>query len=238
MKAHPARKNALRAGAASPAGLCKAECQVVAPDRTYAPTGPDLRRDAPDVGSFPVKKRCFDTLVLGGQLSSSVIDAVAARLNEQELTYVRPRMLLLPTNFGQTIKDRYAVRYVGLILLANDMHWVLYIADYDHRDASFNTTLYDSLGSHTERDRDAERIFAGLFHGRTYAPAEPPRVVASPQQTNSFDCGVFALANAFYFAENPQAAFSSEPPAPYAPARVAEFRQTIARWLLEASSES
>jgi len=106
-------------------------------------------------------------------------------------------------------------------------HWMLYWAAFDHPKKTFQLTCYDSLKSketkshNTVRDEEARVFFSKVItpadapstrRHRTfdtisgfepYTMVGPVRTGECPQQENGDDCGVFALACAFFLFADP-----------------------------------
>jgi hypothetical protein len=210
--------------------------------------------------SSVMSKKVFNLYAQGQLLSVNNIDAMLAYLNQYEIEYWRapnrawspgpPRTLWLDSgfmvgdeaNFGdKTLNTEFnRVRYVGTIIntsrpvagSTNGVHWVTYVAKYNHRNKTYSLAFYDSLAGGAVRLNSIVSRFNTVFRGVTYTHDGVVNVMACPVQPNEIDCGVFALANAFFFSANPSGAAN-----PYLPAAAAQFRQVMAFQILQGSNE-
>jgi hypothetical protein len=104
----------------------------------------------------------------------------------------------------------YRARCTYLVLNAthnylHGVHWMLYVCSPHTSNMRGERTLrvyaLDSMLSngshHTVRDEDACKFFLTMYNNTTpgWTVQDPVRTVNCPQQTNTDDCGVFAMAN-------------------------------------------
>jgi len=114
-------------------------------------------------------------------------------------------------------------------------HWICYYARFNHAKRTFRVRLFNSLGVDNSRDDNVCRRLAILFTDRAspapYVQSGTVVNVTCPQQNNGCDCGVFALANAFYLFEDPETAFGLT--TPYSQADIPRFRLLMAQKILQ-----
>jgi len=182
------------------------------------------------------------------QISTWGIDALLSIINFNEINYclcyepkLMPSVLWLPMDMDKT---RKLIHYfsnqqkVGVILNTekpsakqlNGSHWVVYVATYNHSAKRYSLEFLDSLGGEAARtfgEKTVFELFDSIFQTK-YTFDGPVQVVGCPKQGNIIDCGILAVANAFYYTAT-EGRRVNYPPQPL----WSEFRYAMARELMK-----